>query len=241
MMNEQHVTEDIPAYALGILGEEEQARVGAHLSGCAACRAVRDDYDALAADLVVLLPAAAPPASLKARLRERLDADTLPAPQTRRAARPAPASPSRTGALREWLTRRPWQPALVALLLVVALGLLLRPRDVTAPAVVTLDLVGTDAAPNAYGIVVLGSHYNPRLGTLVVDNLEPLPPEQQYQLWLVKDGRISGGVFDVGDDGYGSLTVRAPDPLDSYTFGVTVEPAGGSNGPTGARVLASAP
>jgi anti-sigma-K factor RskA len=72
-----------------------------------------------------------------------------------------------------------------------------------------------------------------------VDHLEPLGPDQQYQLWLIKDGRISGGVFDVGDDGYGSLTVRAPDPLDSYTFGVTVEPAGGSPGPTGPRVLAS--
>jgi anti-sigma-K factor RskA len=87
---------------------------------------------------------------------------------------------------------------------------------------------------------VLGSHYNRRIGTLIADHLEPLSPDQQYQLWLIENGdRLDGGVFDVGDDGYGSLTVRAPEPLDSYAFGVTIEPAGGSPGPTGPRVLAS--
>ena len=152
------------------------------------------------------------------------------------------AGRSWTDTLRDWLAGPVWRPALLVVLLVAALGLLLRPREATAPdtpAVVTLALVGTENAPDATGVMVLGSHYRPELGTLVVDHLEPLPPGQQYQLWLINGGRISGGVFDVGEDGYGSLTVRAPNPLDSYTFGVTIEPPAAA-WPTGPRVLASA-
>ncbi len=244
-MNQEHVTDSIPAYALGILEADELAEVAAHLDGCPDCRSTLDEFEGVAADLAVLVPQQAPPAYLKARLRERLDAEpqTRPAPTPEPEPKPAPAGRTWTDALRDWLAGPLWRPALLALLLVVALALMLRPREATAPAapaVVTLALVGTENAPNATGVMVLGSHYRPELGTLVVDHLEPLPAGQQYQLWLLNGGRISGGVFDVGDDGYGSLTVRAPTPLDSYTLGVTIEPAGGSPEPTGLRVLASA-
>jgi anti-sigma-K factor RskA len=76
-------------------------------------------------------------------------------------------------------------------------------------------------------------------GTLVVDNLPPLEEDQQFQLWLVRDSqRASGGVFSVDEDGYGSVWVSSPEPLASYTgFGITIEPAGGSAGPTGEKVL----
>ena len=217
-MKQEHVTDSIPAYALGILEADEQAEVAAHLDGCPDCQATLAAYEAIAAELAMAAPQHAPPAA-------------------------APAGRSWTDTLRDWLAGPVWRPALLVVLLVAALGLLLRPREATAPdtpAVVTLALVGTENAPDATGVMVLGSHYRPELGTLVVDHLEPLPPGQQYQLWLINGGRISGGVFDVGEDGYGSLTVRAPAPLDSYTFGVTIEPAGGSPGPTGPRVLASA-
>ncbi len=76
-------------------------------------------------------------------------------------------------------------------------------------------------------------------GSLVVDGLPLLDESQQYQLWLIRDGvRTSGGVFSVYDEGYGLLKIDAPDPLISYqAAGITIEPAGGSPGPTGERVL----
>ena len=56
---------------------------------------------------------------------------------------------------------------------------------------------------------------------------------------IIRDGqRASGGVFAVNDEGYGVLEVSSPDPLASYSaFGVTIEPEGGSPGPTGDKVL----
>jgi anti-sigma-K factor RskA len=95
----------------------------------------------------------------------------------------------------------------------------------------------TDAAPDATGLIALSK--DGEYGTLMVDHLPPLGKDQQYQLWLIKDGkRTSGGVFSVNWDGYGSLWVNSPERLADYTaFGITVEPTGGSPGPTGAKVL----
>ena len=78
-----------------------------------------------------------------------------------------------------------------------------------------------------------------KYGTLVVEHAPPLEPGKQYQLWLTKDGkRTDGGVFSVGKNGYGVLYVWAKEPLDSFSeFGVTIEPEGGSPGPTGEKVL----
>jgi anti-sigma-K factor RskA len=98
-------------------------------------------------------------------------------------------------------------------------------------------LTGADAAPNARGFIYLDPSAESAL--LVAYRLPPLAPDRAYQLWLVSDGqRISGGVFKVDADGYGWLKVRAPQTMAAYQrAGITVEPSGGSPGPTGARVL----
>jgi anti-sigma-K factor RskA len=58
-------------------------------------------------------------------------------------------------------------------------------------------------------------------------------------LWLINEGkRTSGGVFSVMDNGYGVLIVNSSKPLSTYqNFGITIEPFGGSSGPTGDKVL----
>jgi anti-sigma-K factor RskA len=98
-------------------------------------------------------------------------------------------------------------------------------------------LVGAEATPDARGWIYVDPAADSAL--LVASRLPPLPPDRAYQLWLVRDGqRVSGGVFRVDPEGYGWLKVRAPQALASYTrVGITVEPLGGSPGPTGARVL----
>jgi anti-sigma-K factor RskA len=45
-------------------------------------------------------------------------------------------------------------------------------------------------------------------------------------------------VFSVSKEGYGALTVAAEQPLNIYSaLGITVEPRGGSPGPTGEKVM----
>jgi anti-sigma-K factor RskA len=96
---------------------------------------------------------------------------------------------------------------------------------------------GTENAvqSQAYLVTFPGESY----GTLVVHDAPPLDPSNQYQIWLIRDGkRTSGGVFSVDQDGYGTLMIDTSEPLDSFqSFGVTIEPAGGSPGPTGKKIL----
>ncbi len=244
-MHDEHVMEQMPAYVLGILETDEHAAVAEHVAACSACEEELAAFLQVGAELAALVtPAVAPPEALKQRLWQAIGEAQAPAeteaprrPQTR-------ASAGRTWreALRDFFGGPVWRPVALALLLVIALSLILRPRPAAAPGVEAIPLVGTESVPEAYAVVVLGSHYDRTIGTLIVDNLPPLGPDQQYQLWLTDESsRFDGGAFDVGDDGYGSLTIRAPADLDTYSFGVTVEPTGGSLEPTGPRVLTSGP
>jgi anti-sigma-K factor RskA len=74
---------------------------------------------------------------------------------------------------------------------------------------------------------------------LLVAGMPQLPPGRVYQLWLVAKGqRQNGGTFTVDAAGSGLLLVRSALPLTAYdAAGVTVEPAGGSPGPTSPRVI----
>jgi anti-sigma-K factor RskA len=100
---------------------------------------------------------------------------------------------------------------------------------------------GTAAAPEATGVILVGREANN--GTLVVNGLSPLDADQQYQLWLVRgEERDTGAIFSVVDSGDNTIPVVAPQALSAYSrFGITIEPAGGSPGPTGAGVLRSIP
>jgi anti-sigma-K factor RskA len=241
MASNVHVIDLLPAYALGCLDEEELVRVSEHLAGCAECRVEWHAYQAVADELALAAPHVAPPDDLKARLMRRIDPQEPPAVSQPRA--------SWWDKLARVMQRTSPAWGLAGLLVILALALgnlwlwqqLGRYQGTTQPGPLrTIPLTSTDAAPAASGLVVVstdGEH-----GTLVVDGLPPLDAEHQYQLWLIRDGqRTSGGVFSVDAEGYGSLWVLSPQPLSSYSaFGITIEPAGGSPGPTGQKVLGSA-
>ena len=81
-----------------------------------------------------------------------------------------------------------------------------------------------------------------RTGTqalLLVLNLPPLPPDEVYQVWLIKDGQKHDvGTFTVDSTGFGQTVIIPVAPVRKFeAIGITVEPAGGSTGPTGINVL----
>jgi anti-sigma-K factor RskA len=260
LMNE-HVIELLAAYALGSLEEQEAKLVSSHLAICQHCQSELADYQQVADLLPLAAPQADPSPQLRSRLMQRLDsasmgstiagAEAVKVEASASRPQPIPQPPGRAigETIRAWLAGSIWRP--VALLLIVALlagnvFLLLYatnepdspPIQPTFPWRRPIIMAGTEAAPDAVGILYVsldGVH-----GTLVVDGLPGLAADRQYQLWLNAEGvKDSGAVFSVSEAGYRGIEIEAPLPLESYkTFGITVEPEGGSQAPTGERVLA---
>lgn len=243
-MFDQHVIDFIPAYALGILEADEARQVAAHLESCPGCTAELQSYRRVAEQLPLAAPDAVPPAHLKASILRQLP----PKQGVRASATPAPARREKRSWRQALLQSIPaLSPAwsLVSLVLILVLGasnLLLWQRfsQIDQPVdshFITVNLQGAGNSSGAVGLLVMDEHGN--AGTLVVDGLPLLDASKTYQLWLIRDGqRSNGGTFSVDAQGYGSLWVASQIPLTSFdSFGVTVEPAGGSPGPTGDKVL----
>jgi anti-sigma-K factor RskA len=237
MNNEGHLFDLLPAYALGCLEEDERLRVDGHLRACEVCRSELLAYRNVVNELPQAARQFTPPSGLKAR--------TLGKASKRHDLAPSSSKTTWRQQLSQWFPSLSPAWSIASLALVVLLGasnLALWQRiraveNVNQNTLMTIVLQNTEFSPQATGMLVLsrdGEH-----GTLVVDGLSPLDAAHQYQLWLIRDGkRTNGGVFSVSSEGYASIWVGSPQPLASYTsFGVTIEPEGGSPGPTGNKVL----
>ena len=238
-MNHETIQELIPAYAVGAADAEERAVVEAHTIKCTRCRALLAEYQLLAEELLYTVPRAQAPSRLEAELRRRIGhPSTDPRPQW-------------TGEERRWRRQLGWAVIGLALLaLIVSNGYwATRVRTVEeraavqATALVALaeapraELHGDAIAPEARGML----YYRPdsHIGVLHVYGMPPLPEGKVYQLWLIRGGhRESGGLFAVNEEGEGVLLIEATRPLGEYeAVGVTMEPEGGSAGPTSPRVI----
>lgn len=236
MLNETHVSDLIPAYALGCLDEDEDILVSEHLPTCSACQAELEVYQTVTDRLAFTAPDASPPADLKRQLMDRVQSAHPPA-----TAAPRQSWWEQLTSL--WHRAAPaWGAVSLVIILALAVSNLMLRQQVNESTAEpegmrVVRLSGTDAAPDATGTLVVSA--DGEYGTLVVDGLPLLDDAHQYQLWLIRDGqRTDGGVFSVNDEGYGALWISSPSPLSSYpAFGVTIEPAGGSPGPTGDKVL----
>lgn len=233
MTDEIHILESLPAYAIGSLDPDEAQQVAEHLAACAVCRQELEAYQSVADRLALTFAntTASPSPRLKQRLMEQL-----------------PGRERTTPISRGWNLMRLLPAGGVLALIVIAvlavsnlmlwqrlqnLDVLSGPRGMRAIA-----LQSTDAAPQASAFMIVGA--DGRNGVLVVDQMPQLAEGREYQLWLRRNGEVtSGGIFDVDEDGYRGMRVEAPDSLLSYSAcNVTVEPAGGSDYPTGEEVLA---
>lgn len=235
-MSDEHAKEIairdlLPGFALGCLDPEDERAVSAHLPGCSACRGELESFVHVADRLSATIPAAEPPAGLEPRILRGIG--------------------SRAPRVSRFPRRETWRPALasMAAVFIAALvaGNLLQWTGVIRPGgraggtrLMTVMLDGTSDARGAYGTIVLDT--TDREGVLAVTGLPRLDGAHQYQLWLIRGAeRRSGGVFSVDAEGYGSLLLKVPsDFRDFRAFGISVEPAGGSTAPTGAKVMAGA-
>lgn len=237
MIAEEHVGGLLPAYALGCLDEDELAAVRQHLSECEACRTDLATYQVVTDQLGLAVPMVEPSPRLKQRVMSGVKVkkqDIQPSPGRRN-----------VGKLLQSFVFSWQMVAVVAILALVGSNLFFwqqgrNPQTVNKPSGFQyVTLTGTAISPGASGMIVISG--DGHSGTLIVQDLPPLEAGHQYQLWLVQNGKqTNGGVFSVMQGGYASIWVDSPQPLINYqSFGITIEPAGGSPQPTGAKVLGS--
>lgn len=252
-MMQDHISDLLPGYALGTLDEAELIQVVRHLPDCVQCRQELVMFWRTADQLVLVMPLRTPPPDLRAKILKCVE--QLPSSQRQPA--PAPVSARPRTSLLSRLGLKPLFDSLFAtragmalgglslvlVLLLINSNVLLRKRVNDLQALVPagdmrlVDLKGTSSAPASHGYLMVFK--DETYGTLVVEDVPALDAGYQYQLWLIRDGkRTSGGVFSIDEQGYGTLEVSSDLPLETYpSFGITIEPSGGSPGPTGAKVL----
>jgi anti-sigma-K factor RskA len=104
-----------------------------------------------------------------------------------------------------------------------------------------LFLGGHGPQPNARAKVFWSE--KAKRGIVVAGNLEPLPADRQYQLWVFVDGKpVDAGVFDADASGRALFESKDLSAIrTAENFAVTVEPRGGVPQPTGPIVLIGTP
>lgn len=237
MSESNHVLDVLPAYALGSLDADEARRVEEHLSSCLICRNEAGALLAVVEQLSFSAPVADPSADLQSRLMQRVHATRRERPERVPAPQPVRVRPFWQRLLPVWGVA-----SLCFILLLAGSSLVLWQRlnqleFMTAGGMRAVPLSPPEADSSATGFVLISADGDD--GALVVDGLPPLGEDQEYQLWLIRDGqRTSGAVFSTDENSYGGTRIRAPLSLLEYAaVGITIEPAGGSPQPTGKQVL----
>jgi anti-sigma-K factor RskA len=231
--------ENLSAYALGALEAEEVRALESHLQNCDSCRAELAEYRAISDGLLTALPPRAPSAALRKRLQSQ-----LPSAQKKAAPRFA------------WSFGKLALAGGLALLLLMSVFSFMQMRQIQTQqaileqqirssqfALSMLAYPGTQAIPiaaeNLSGSVLVDSERD--TVALVMWHLPQLSEDQIYQAWLIEPGghRVSAGTFlPQGDESYTTKAVYSKQDLSNYIgIGVTVEPAGGSEQPTGQRIF----
>lgn len=219
------------AYALDALPEEERLVFEEHLEVCQGCRQEVAELEATASQLGIAT-ALTPPT----RLKEQVLAEI----RTTRQVRPPTVFQPQIATWRRFLV--PLAAALAVVVLGLGLALAQLNQQVTsfqADAEQTRQLL---TAPDLRVIpldaptgVSASFAYSSQLerGLFVAEGLAGITEDQAYELWLISgDQAVPAGLLRPGDNGDASHLVSG-DLGRSDSFGVTIEPAGGSETPTG--------
>jgi Anti-sigma-K factor rskA/Putative zinc-finger len=240
MMDRDHTTyrEEIGAYLLGALTDDEREAFEQHLQDCLECRAEIEELRPAADALPRSVEQVEPPASLKTSLMEIVEREAREAAagegEQTWAAPPARSRPP----LRERLRLPSLRPALVvgALVLGLAVGFAVAQLGGDEGARTVAATVDQNRIPQGGGdLRIEGDGEDGAI--LRVNDMPDLRGRQVYQAWVQRDGMvIPQPTFEVGPDGSGAVAV--PEDLsDAQAVLVTREPRGGATAPSEQPIL----
>ncbi len=225
MTNDQHHLSG--AYALDALTPEERRAYEAHYPTCELCLAEVNDYRETAAELAGAA-AATPPPQLKTNVMAEI--------ATTRQLLPTLAEPEVANLAKRRSRIRPALVMAVAAAVVAVLGTVAGLRlGQNQPSVDTLlaapDAVVTNLEGDAGAVTIVWSPSSQQVA-VVANNLPDPGPNQTYELWfVVGDGVVPAGLF-IPESGTIAQVLEVTD-VDAVGWGITIEPAEGSDQPTG--------
>ena len=250
---DRELRELIALAAVGALDRGERAMLDAEIAGREDLLAELAELEAVAATFADAT-AETPPAQLRVSVLDAIaGVAQLPAlddePAVHPAAPPPPtAAPPTAKVIRLADRRRRWAPlaAAAAVVALVAGGLValdvIGDDDVVDVAAVIDDetavVMPLDGTISSIQLVHSPTH---RAAALVGEDVPLLTDDQVYELWLITDGtpqRLE--IFQPHDDGTVEMLMPDMDMPDDAAFAITVEPAGGTEVPTGDVVAATA-
>lgn len=231
MIDGGHIQEQAAARALRALPPEDAEQVDSHVHVCPECKQLLDEAVETANMLALSVAPAAPPSRCKQRLMARVEREQF-------LRRPSGAL-SRSAT---WVGR-----AATMLMLLGLLGWNMRLQSEVREVRTVTSMLVADAQPRplkadhpSAGSATARMFMDPN-GTsavLVIENLEPLPGDKVYQIWVADEQRQQPmETFRVGHK-MEQIVMRAQEPLSHFKWVmVTIENGGGSEKPTGDTVL----
>jgi hypothetical protein len=240
MMDRDHTTyrEEIGAYLLGALTDDEREAFERHLDDCVECRAELEELRPAATALPRSVEQVEPPASLKTSLMEIIEREAREAAagegEQTWAAPPAQSRPP----LRERLRLPSLRPvfAVGALVLGLAVGFGVAQLGGDDGARTVAATVDQSRIPQGSGdLRIEGDGEDGAI--LRVNRMQDLGGREVYQAWVQRNGMIiPQPTFEVGPDGSGAVAV--PDDLsDAQAVLVTREQRGGATTPSEEPIL----
>jgi anti-sigma-K factor RskA len=231
-MTAQHdrYEQDVAAFLLGALDEDEPRELERHLDDCAHCRAELERLRVAADALPRSVMQVNPPPSLKASLMAVVEGEPSAHVQPRARKRLRGALPA-LGRMRPAVA---WVSASFLLAVGIACGWGITQLTEDDSRVIAAQ-VDAERVPSGSASLVVPEGDD--VAVLRVAGMPSLLSDATYQVWLKRDGHVvSQGLFTVGEDGRGSAAVpEALDDADAVL--VTREAAGGARAPTEDPIL----
>ena len=227
------------AYALDALDDLERARFEKHLSGCEDCRAEVAELRETAA-LLADTAATPPPASLRDSVLAGI-AQVRPLPPEV----PAPAAAPASAPAGHPTGVRRWMPLLVAAALAVLVGIgamIVQPWADDEPRLTAAEQVlRADDAEQVFldlgeaGRATVTRSKSLDRAVITTEDMVSAPEGKAYELWFQtpEDSMVPAGLMP---DAPNQTVVLDGSAADAIAVGITVEPDGGSDEPSGAPI-----